>query len=91
MTFVGKYNGDDEDLEADGEADEADEVDQFGALVGDEFFSPSDSRLRYETVDYIRVTIQVVPSVMFTSKQRLYFNKGEYRVIIQVVTYLLFT
>ena len=47
MTFAGKYNGDDEDLEADAEADEADEVDHFGGLAKDEYFSPpNDSRLR---------------------------------------------
>ena len=46
MTFVGKYNGDDEDLEADGEADEADEVDQFGGLAGEDFYSHNNPRLR---------------------------------------------
>ena len=46
MTFAGKYNGDDEDLEADGEADEDVEVDRFGGLVSEEFFTPNDTRLR---------------------------------------------
>ena len=45
MTFAGKYNGDDDDLEADAEADEADEVDRFGGFAGEDFPS-NELRLR---------------------------------------------
>ena len=44
MTFAGKYNGDDDDLEADAEADEA-EVDRFGGFAGEDFPS-NELRLR---------------------------------------------
>ena len=47
MTFAGKYNGDDDDLEADAEADDADEVDRFGGFAGEDFPS-NELRLRDE-------------------------------------------
>ena len=45
MTFAGKYNGDDDDLEADAEADEADGSDRFGGFAGEDFPS-NELRLR---------------------------------------------
>ena len=48
MTFAGKYNGDDDDLEADAEADEADELDHFGSLAPDDLLALNNSRLREE-------------------------------------------